>query len=365
MSYSAVGMEKWALDTPALMLDLDRLEANISRMVSRCRACGIAWRPHTKGSKTPAIAHKLLSAGAVGITCAKLGEAEVMAAAGIRDILIANQVVGDLKMARLVHLQRHANVMVAVDHPVHIQAISEAARTLGVEVRVLVEINIGMDRCGVQPGKPALELAQQADAAPGVVFAGIMGYEGHAMMLSDDEKKPACVEAIGHLADTRAHIEAAGLKVGIVSAGGTGTLAFTPDCSGLTEVQAGGGIMMDTLYSGGMYVKGLEHALTILTTVVSHPVPDRAYVDAGRKTTNMEFGLPGVAGREGITVVGLSAEHGYLKLEGPGTSLQIGEKIELISGYSDMTVFLHDRIYGIRNDRVEVVWDILGRGKLH
>ncbi len=364
MFHSPVGMEKWALDTPALLLDLDRLEANIARIVSRCRECGIAWRPHIKGNKTPAIAHKLLSAGAIGITCAKLGEAEIMAAAGIRDILIANQIVGDLKIARLVHLQRHADVMVAVDHPVHIQAISEAAQAVGVEVRVLVEIDIGMHRCGVQPGRPALELGYQAHAAPGVRFAGIMGYEGHAMMLPDDEKKPACAEAIGHLAETRTQLEASGLEVGIVSAGGTGTLAFTPACPGLTEIQAGGGIMMDTLYSGGMYVEGLEHALSVLTTVVSHPAPDRAFIDAGRKTTNAEYSLPRVMEKAGVTVTALSAEHGYLRLEGPGTSLQIGEKIELISGYSDLTVCLHDRLYGIRNDRVEVVWDILGRGKL-
>ena len=188
MSYSPVGMEKWDLDTPALMLDLDLLENNIARIAARCKACGVRWRPHTKGNKTPAIAHKLLDAGAIGITCAKLGEAEVMAAAGIKDILVANQVVGDRKMARLTHLQRHADVMVAVDHPVHVDMISEAAKAVGVNVRVLVELDIGMGRCGVGAGKPALELAQRADAAPGVAFSGLMGYEGQAMDLPDPEK---------------------------------------------------------------------------------------------------------------------------------------------------------------------------------
>lgn len=364
MAFSPIGLEKWALDTPALMLDLDRLDRNIARIAARCRECGVNWRPHTKGNKTPAIAHKLIDAGAVGVTCAKLGEAEVMAAAGIRDILVANQIVGERKIARLVHLRRHADVMVAVDHPLHVRAISEAASALGVDVRVLVEVDVGMHRCGVQPGKPALELAQQAEAAPGVVFAGIMGYEGQVMFLSEDEKGPACAEAIGRLAETRDRLRAAGLEVPIVSAGGTGTLAHTPGCDGVTEIQAGGGILMDTLYTDRMCVQGLEHALTILATVVSHPAPDRAYIDAGRKTTSSEFGLPRVLGKEGISVSGLSAEHGYLKLEPGASSLQIGEKIELISGYSDMTVFLHDRVYGTRNDRVETVWDILGRGKL-
>ena len=364
MSYSPVGKEKWALDTPALLLDLDPMERNIDRIASRCRECGVTWRPHTKGMKSPAIAHKLLDAGAIGITCAKLGEAEVMAAAGIRDILVANQVVGDQKVSRLVNLQRHADVMVAVDHPVHIQSISEAAQAVGVNVRVLVEVDIGLPRCGVQPGGPAVELAQQADAAPGVIFAGIMGYEGHVLMLPDDEKEPACAEAIGHLAETKAQIEAAGLKCGIVSAGGTGSLIFTPSCPGVTEIQAGGGIMMDALYRYKMHVRGLEHALFVLATVVSRPTPDRANVDAGRKTMDGSLHIPLVPGMEGVSVDSLSAEHGVLKLENPEIELNVGDKIEIIPGYSDMTVFLHDRMYGIRNDRVEVVWNILGRGKL-
>ena len=364
MSYSPVGFEKSVLDTPALLVDLDQMERNIARIASRCRECGVDWRPHTKGNKIPAIAHKLVSAGAVGITCAKLGEAEVMAAAGIQDILVANQIVGDQKIARLVNLQRHASVMVAVDHPHHIGAISEAARDLGAKVRVLVEIDVGMQRCGVEPGKPALELAQQAEAAPGVIFAGIMGYEGHAMDLPDEEKEAACARSMDLLAQTAIHIQASGLEVGIVSAGGTGTLAFTPALPGVTEIQAGGGILMDTFYPNDLGVKGLEQALTILATVVSHPAADRAVIDAGRKTTSAQFRLPEVTGREGVTVQALSAEHGTLSLDGPGTSLKIGEKIELISGYSDMTVFLHDRLYGTRNNRIEVVWDILGRGKL-
>ena len=364
MPYSPVGQPKWELDTPALLMDLDLLESNISTIMARCRACGVDWRPHTKGSKTPAIAHKLLDAGAIGITCAKLGEAEVMAAGGIRDILVANQIVGPQKMARLAHLQRHADVMVAVDHPVHIQSISEAAQVAGTTVRVLVEVNIGLERCGVPPGEPTVDLARQAHAAPGVIFAGLMGYEGHAMALPDAEKQVACRTAIGLLNTARAQVEDAGLEVGIVSAGGTGTLAVTPDLPGPTEIQAGGGIMMDTYYREGLHVQGLAHALTVLTTVVSRPAPDRAVADAGRKTTSNQFQMPEVRDCPGATAVALSAEHGVLRLEGPARDLEIGDKIEYISGYSDMTVFLHDRIYGIRNDRVEVVWDILGRGKL-
>jgi D-serine deaminase-like pyridoxal phosphate-dependent protein len=363
MPFSPIGQSKWDLDTPALLLDLNKLETNIQRMMSRCQKANLNWRPHTKGSKTPAIAHKLIKAGAIGITCAKLGEAEVMAANGIRDILIANQVVGAQKVARLAHLQHQADVMVAIDHPAHIQTISEAAQAIGVKVRVLVEVDLGMHRCGATPGKSVLELAQMAEAAPGIAFAGIMGYEGHVMALPDSEKEKACQKAMAILAETSDMLAGKGLKVGIVSTGGTGSLAFTPDQAGITEIQAGGGIMMDTYYRDGLHVKGLEHALTILTTVVSASAPDRAVADAGRKTTSSQFSMPEVKDRIGITVTGLSAEHVSFKLDASAKPLHIGDKLELISGYSDMTVFLHDQIYGIRNDKVEAVWDILARNR--
>ncbi len=361
MPYSPIGQSIQALDTPALLIDLDKMEKNIQKMAARCRDSGLHWRPHAKGHKTPAIAHEQLRAGAIGITCAKLGEAEVLADAGISDILIANQVVGQEKVARLVNLRRRADVMVAVDDPVHIRAISDAATDVGVNVRVLIEVDVGMKRCGVPPGAPTLALAQQADAAPGVVFAGIMGYEGHAMSLDDAAKEAACRKAVGELSKTRSLIEDAGLCVGIVSAGGTGTLAFTPDFPGITEIQAGGGIFMDTYYRDGLHVRGLEHALSVLTTVISRAAPDRAVADAGRKTTSSHPSLPEVKDRTDVVVTGLAAEHALLSLK--NSELKIGDKIQFISGYSDMTVFLHDQIYGTRNDRVEVVWDILARGK--
>lgn len=363
MSYSPIGISKWDLDTPALLVDLDIMENNMRLMAERCKKNGLEWRPHSKGHKTPAIAHKQLQAGALGITCAKLGEAEIMAASGIGDILVANQVVGHQKVTRLAHLQRQARVMVAIDDPFHIQTISEAAQKANTTVPILIEVNIGMDRCGVAPGKPALALAQQADAAPGVAFAGIMGYEGHAMALPDPEKEKSCKEAIAHLAQTRDLIEKEGLKVDIVSAGGTGTLAYTPDQAGITEIQAGGGIFMDTFYKNDLNVTGLDQALTILTTILSHPTSQRAVADAGRKTTSSQFSMPEVKSHSGITVTGLSAEHATLQLNNPSPAIKIGDTLEMISGYSDMTVFLHDRIYGIRNGVVETVWDILARDK--
>lgn len=363
MSYSPIGISKWDLDTPALLVDLDLMENNMRLMAERCKSNNLAWRPHSKGHKTPAIAHKQIQAGALGITCAKLGEAEIMAAAGIQDILVANQVVGTQKVTRLAHLQRQASVMVAVDDPYHIQTIAEAAQKAGTEVPILIEVNIGMNRCGIEPGQPALELAQRVEKTTGIRFAGIMGYEGHAMAMPDPEKEKACRKAIALLLETRTLIEKSGLKVDIVSAGGTGTLAFTPELPGITEIQAGGGIFMDTYYANDLNVKGLDQALTILTTVISHRAPERAVADAGRKTTSNQFSMPEVKDRAGITVTGLSAEHAALKLESSADPIHVGDKLELISGYSDMTVFLHDKLYGIRNDHVEVVWDILARDK--
>ncbi len=361
MLYSPVGHSKWELDTPALLIDLDKLERNIAAMASRCEENGVDWRPHTKGHKNPAIAHACIEAGAIGVTCAKLGEAEVMAAAGIRDILVANEVVGDQKVRRLAGVQRRSSVMCAVDDPFHIQQIGSAATDAGVSVRVLVDVDVGMNRCGVPPGAPAADLAEQAEATDGIAFAGIMGYEGHAMKLPDNEKKAEVERDSAMLRDTIEDIQSRGLKVGIVSAGGTGTLSFTPQQEGVTEIQAGGGVLMDTVYRDVLNVPHLECALGLLVTVISHATPERAVIDAGRKTMHpaVEF-----VDQDDVEMGGLSAEHGNLKV-GPNANLKVGQKLELTSGYGDDTIFLHNEVYGIRNDHVEVVWDIPGRGKLH
>ncbi len=363
MAYSPIGESKHDLDTPALLIDLDKLEKNITTISDRCKTSGVDWRPHTKGHKSPVIAQKCIQAGAIGITCAKLGEAEVMAAAGIRDILIANQVVGKQKVARLVNVRRLSDVMVSVDDPAHLDEIGAAASKIGVNIRVMIEVNVGMNRSGVEPGDRVAALAKKAAKTKGVDFAGIMGYEGHAMGMPDDEKEAECKRCAGLLTESVTAVEDAGLTVPIVSAGGTGTLAYTPALSGITEIQAGGGVMMDTYYADRLGAKGLDQALTVLATVVSHREPGRAVIDAGRKTVHGDYTLP-EALDEGIEVVALNAEHGHLRLGPAARDLKIGDRVEMISGYSDMTVFLHDVIYGIRDDRVEIVLDVAARGRL-
>lgn len=359
-----VGISKWDLDTPALLVDLGAMERNIRRMAATFREAGVAWRPHTKGQKIPAIAHLEIAAGAIGVTCAKLGEAEVMAQAGITDILIANQVVGRPKVARLVRLARDADVMVAVDSEKNVLELGAAASTAGVQLRVVVEVNVGMDRAGVGPGEPVVALARMVQRCPGLRFAGVMGWEGHAAVIADpDEKRRAIEAAVGQLVESARLCRAAGIPVEIVSCGGTATYAVTARIPGVTEIQAGGGIFADVYYRTAMGVDH-EYALTILATVVSRPTPTRIICDAGRKTMSADAATPRPLGLGPLRSVSLSAEHGRIELAAPDTALEVGHKVEFVVGYSDTTVFLHEEMYGIRDGTVEVVWPVLARGKL-
>jgi D-serine deaminase-like pyridoxal phosphate-dependent protein len=191
MPVSSVGRSKSELDTPVLVVDLDQLEANIARIAGATRAAGVAWRPHFKGIKVPAISLKAIAAGAIGITCAKLGEAEIAAAAGIRDILIANQIVGPRKVERLAWLRRSADVMCAVDDPGNVAELGAAAVRAGVQLRVVIEVDIGMHRAGVLPGAPVVALARTIAATRGLVFAGVMGWEAQAVGLADAARRSA------------------------------------------------------------------------------------------------------------------------------------------------------------------------------
>src|SRR6185295_12525715 len=268
-----VGADKAAADTPALFVDLDILEANIARIADTCRQGGINWRPHTKGIKIPQIARMLIEGGAAGITCAKLGEAEVMAAHGFSDILIANQIVGSQKIARLVALRRRCDVMVAVDNRENVAAIAEAARASGVTIRLVIEVDMGMKRAGVAPGEACVVLAQSIAKQSGVRFAGLMGWEGQTAGILDTKEKAAAVTAaVKGIAQTAEMCRKAGLPVEIVSCGGTGTYWLTAAQPGITEIQAGGGVFCDVHYRKDFAVEH-PYALTVMTTVTSRPTP--------------------------------------------------------------------------------------------
>jgi len=360
-----IGVDKLSLDTPALCIDLDRMEANIRRMADFCREKGVAWRPHSKCHKTPAIAHRQLAAGALGVTCAKVSEAEVFAAAGVKDILIANMVVGERKLERVASLCRWADPIIAVDHFAQVEPLAAHCRRFGVSPRVLIEVDIGLARVGVQPGKPVVELAQAISKLEGVRLAGIMGYEGHLLRVpTEEQKRQQIFESLSMLTNSADMIRKAGIPCDIVSAGGTGSYQISAEFPGLTEMQAGGGIFMDPYYREVCNVRELEYALTVLATVVSRPMKDRAILDSGRKTLNPDVHVPVVVGHDDAEVTRLSAEHCELKLGPNSQNLKIGDRVELVVGYGDFTTVLHDEFYGFRGDRLEVVWPIQGRGKL-
>lgn len=359
-----VGLHKTDLDTPVLLLDLDIMEANLHRIAAVCSRAGVAWRPHMKGLKIPAIAHKAMAAGAIGITCAKLGEAEVMAAAGISDILIANQIVGPIKIGRLVNLRMHADPIVLVDDRNNIAELSAAARTKGVELRVLIELNTGLERAGVLPGQPALDLARYIVTQPNLRLAGVESWEGHTTEIADpDEKKRAIEASVTKLTDTADLLRQHGFSIDIVSCGGSGTFDTTAGLKGVTEIQAGGAILSDVRYSR-KYHLDFPYALTVMSTVTSRPKPNRIICDAGQKTMTINHTAPEAIGIAQPYSLKFSAEHVRLDLEGDNTDLKVSDKIEFIVGYAETTVNLHDEMVGVRDGFVEMIWPIQARGKI-
>lgn len=352
------------IDTPALLIDLDIMESNIARMANFLEGKQAKLRPHYKSIKTPAIALEQIEAGAVGITCAKLDEAETLVNAGIKDVLIANEVVGRAKIAKLAGLARHADLMVAVDDAGNVRELSDAVATAGARLRVLVEVNVGNNRCGVEPGDDAVRLAHAVADAPGLVFAGLMGYEGFAMRIMPYSAREETVrKAMGLLLATRDAVEKSGLPVGIVSGAGSGTHAIVAGIPGVTEIQAGTYVLMDTDYRDAGLDFGL--AITLLATIISRPRPNVAITDAGLKSLTTEHGMPELIGLPGAKLVGrLSEEHGKIELGDPSMKLAVGDRVRIIPSHLCTTMNLHDVVYGIRNGRIEVAWPISGRGKV-
>lgn len=361
---SVIGLPKTELDTPALWVDLNSLEHNITTLARHFKTARVNWRPHTKGIKVPAIAHKLVAAGAIGVTCAKLSEAEVMVAAGIKDILVANQVTGKHKLKRLANVSRHADIKVAVDNPLNVAALGATAREYGSEINVVVEINCGMNRAGVAPGEATLDLARQITQTPGLRFRGLMTWEGHTLDLDDPSQKDDAIKhSIDFITSTAELCRRNGLEVEIVSGGGSGTYAVTPFIAGMTEIQAGGAIFCDVTYQS--WGVDLQPALFVQTTVTSRPNPCRIICDAGYKALPDFVMKPQPLGlAQPIERMGFSAEHGNVTLQTPNDTLQVGDLLDFMVGYGDATVYLHDVMYGIRNGIVETAWVVQGRGKL-
>jgi len=359
---STVGRRIEELDTPTLYVDLDALEHNVALMAQRSAEAGVVWRPHVKASKTPELAKRILAGGAQGITCAKVGEAEAMVAGGIDDILIANEIVGPQKITRLIEVARQTSrLCVAVDDPRNIEELSAAFDAAGLTLDVLVDINIGANRCGVTP-ELAPQLAQQVLDAPALNLRGLMGYEGHAVGISDLEEKEAVSAAAAEVfAEARSQVEAAGIEVEIMSGGGTGNYWFNIALGAANELQAGGGVLLDRTYQEKMKVPDHQQSLFIQAQVVSTSVPGRAVADMGWKGSGMHTGLPAVVAPSGVEVRGLNAEHTILNLD-EGVTLNPGDRVTMVPNYSDSTMLLHRTLYAVRNGVVEAVWPISAAG---
>jgi D-serine deaminase-like pyridoxal phosphate-dependent protein len=362
-----VGTPVEEIDTPALVIDLDPYERNLDRMARALAGTPVRLRGHAKTHKCPVVALHQIARGAVGACCQKVSEAEAMLYGGVRNVLVSNQIVGARKIARLVGLAKQAppgDVAVCVDDPANARDLDEAARAVGVRLPVLVEINIGMNRCGVEPGEPALALARHVAAQRGLRFAGLQAYHGRAQHIVELSKRRETMEvAIGHVRTTVDLLKRHGLGCETVSGAGTGTYQFEVESGVYTEIQAGSYPFMDADYKRVQgFPSEFENALFVLATVMSRAAPDRAVVDAGLKALAVDSGLPVVRGRSDIEVQRVSDEHGLLRLGDPALPLRIGDRLWLIPGHCDPTINLYDWYVAVRGGRVEALWPITARG---
>jgi D-serine deaminase-like pyridoxal phosphate-dependent protein len=356
------------VDTPALIVELDALEHNVAAMAAAVEGRGVRLRPHAKSHKCPHIARRQIAAGAVGVCCQKVGEAEAFVAAGVTDVLITNEIVGGPKLARLASLARSASLGVLVDDRVNVGALAAAMRAAGASIDVLVEVDVGAHRCGVLPGAPALELARAIAGESALRFAGLHAYQGAAQHLRRPAERRAAIARAAELAfETKALIEQAGIECGTVTGAGTGTFTLERDSGIYTELQPGSYVFMDADYGRNERADGeicFEQSLFVWTTVMSTPAPDRAIVDAGLKAFAVDSGMPLVAHAPGLELAKASDEHGVVRIAPGATGPRLGERLKLVPGHCDPTVNLYDWIVAVRNDRVEALWPVAARGAL-
>lgn len=363
-----VGMPLEAVDTPALLLDLDAFEKNLTRLAAAAAGAGVRLRPHAKSHKCPVIALRQMASGAVGVCCQKVSEAEAMVYGGVSDVLVSNQIVGPPKIARLLSLAAQARVAVCADDAGNVAALDDAATAFGVRLPVLVEVNVGADRCGVEPAEPALALARQIAGSRGLRFAGLQAYHGGAQHIRDYARRKEAIEAAAE--KTRRTVELLrrhGLACELVSGAGTGTYPFEAASGVWNELQAGSYIFMDADYLKNLRQDGtpgseFTPSLFVYATVMSRPAKDRAVLDAGLKALSVDSGMPSVAGMQDVEYLRASDEHGKLTLHDPGRALPLGSKVRLIPGHCDPTVNMYDWYVCCRNDRVEALWPITARG---
>lgn len=356
------------VDTPALLLDLDVMDANIAQVHGRAQRAGVRVRPHAKAHKCAAVAQRQIAAGAQGVCCQKLGEAEALAAAGITDILVTNELVGMAKARRAAQLAGRIRLAVCADHPLQVQQLADATREAGTCLDVLVELDVGQGRCGVTSASAAVALAQAiAAAAPGLRFAGLHAYHGGAQHLrSPAERQAAIAGAVARAREAVAALAAAGLPCPTVTGAGTGTYALEAASGVYTELQPGSYVLMDVDYAANTLSEDnapLGHALFGWCSVISLR-PGQAVLDGGLKAFGVDAGLPRVL-HPGWQVRGISDEHTVIVSTGADAApLAVGDKLRLIPGHCDPTMNLHDWLVAIRGETVEAVWPVDARGAM-
>jgi len=339
-------------------------------MADAVAGTAVRLRPHAKTHKSPVIALRQMALGAVGVCCQKVGEAEAMVLGGVPDVYVSNEVVGAPKLRRLAALARQARVATCVDDPAQVPPLSEAARAFGAELRVLVEVDVGANRCGIAPGEPAARLAAQVAAAPGLRFGGLQAYQGASQHLRGyAERAEAIQAACARVRETQEALARAGIPCESVTGAGTGTFVFERDSGVYNELQVGSYVFMDADYgrnldADGQPVHSFEHSLFVWATVMSRPNPTRVIVDAGLKALAVDSGMPWVADRPDLTFERASDEHGRIAAADPALAPALGDKLRLIPGHCDPTVNLYDWYVGIRDGRVESLWPITARGAL-
>jgi 3-hydroxy-D-aspartate aldolase len=366
---ASVGIPLDEVDTPALVVDLDALEGNIARMAEAVKGSGVRLRPHAKSHKCAEIARKQIATGAIGVCSQKVSEAEALVAGGVADVLVTNEIVGARKVGRLARLAREAKVAVLADDAGNVAALDAAARAERVRLDVLIEIDVGAHRCGIEPGEPALALAKAIAGCRNLRFAGLHAYHGAAQHVRSAAERRAAIAAAAEKAQmTKTLIEKAGMACETITGAGTGTFLLEGESRVFNEIQPGSYVFMDADYNRNAWEEGwpsFAQSLFVLATVMSTPAPDRAVVDAGLKASSVDSGMPLVHQRPGVEYLKASDEHGVLKIAPGAKASKLGEKILLVPGHCDPTVNLYDWFVCVRKGRVEALWPVTARGALY
>jgi D-serine deaminase-like pyridoxal phosphate-dependent protein len=355
-----------SLDTPSMLVDLNLMESNLTKLFSQLLPTGVAIRPHLKTTKSAVLAKRMAKAGAKGGCVAKLSEAEVLCRLGFTDLLITCEIIGAPKVQRLVELfKQYREIRIVVDSEEGASAIDRALTKAGIEepIQTLIDLDVGLHRTGVQPGIPALQLARHIASLPNLKLIGIMGYEGHLQHIhSLEDRKKQCLDSMHTLTQTAASLRSHDFNIQVVTTGGTGTAEFCANVTGITEVQPGSFLFMDTDYRNAIGEGKFAQSLTILATVISKQGPHIVTIDAGLKSLTTDSGFAECK-TPGYTYGVLGDEHGSLRWEeGKGKELKVGDRVEMVPSHIDPTVNLHDVYYAHRGGVVEEIWEVDSRG---